>query len=154
MSTAPVEPWGATLDGVAALIPDWKIPLTLAPGQNGITRDQVTGWLTELSGIVSLRLTGWAAVTDPDRTAALVTAARAAIHNGAASYVEAARHPDRAVKGATSYADVLWARFTDQLDHLDALLLTWLEDPSAAGVPSPGPAFEFPAPLIIDGLRF
>ena len=153
----PTPPWGATLDGVGALIPDWKIPATLTPGQTGLSAAQVEGWIVELSGIASLRLTGYATISDPDRVSALTSAVRAAIHNGAASYVEAARHPDRAGKGDTSYSDVLWARFTGGLDALEALLGTWLTDPDLSGVGAvtpPGPGFEFPAAFIIDGLRF
>ena len=149
------EPWAATLEGVAALIPDWKIPAALTPGQTGLTAVQVEGWLAELSGIVSLRLAGWDGLP-ADRSEPLVRAGRDAIQNGAASYVEAARHPDRAGKGATSYSDVLWSRFTERLDNLAELLAVWLEDPAVAvdGPTSAAPAFAFPDAAILDSLRF
>lgn len=152
-----VASWGCSVDGVQALLPDAVFPTTMTPGQKGLTRSQVETWLIELSGVAALRLTGFTKLVDPERITALTDAARDAVHNGAASYVEAARHPDRAGKGATSYADVLWSRFTDRLTDLAELLEEWLTDPDDAttgDAPGPSPAFSFPASAVPDTLRW
>lgn len=148
-------PWGCSVDGVSALLPDAVFPTVLTAGQKALTRAQVETWLGELSGVASLRLTGIERLSNPGRVTALTDAVRGAVHNGAASYVEAARHPDRAGKGTTSYADVLWARFTDRLADLATLLSQWLTDPDDADTtdaPGGHPAWAFPESSVPDNL--
>lgn len=128
----PVAPFGATVAGVLALTPEATLVTAaqLVAGRRGVTEADVIGWLEGLSARVSLRLDGWerleAVVIDgadslPDR-AILIAQARDLVHNGAASYLEAARYPERAAKADTSYAAVLWARFEGGLE----LLYGWL----------------------------
>lgn len=172
----PVAPFGATRAGVTGLVPETRLVPgdVVVDGRYGVTEAQVDRWLDELSGDVSVRLDGWERLTnvpvleDPEADPSVVLIAgdrdrlrawaAGVIHNGAASYLEAARHPERAAVNDTSYAAVLWARYEAGLDKLAAWLELRLEDPAAGDVEEPpaydGPAFYFPAPLIGDGLRF
>lgn len=163
-----LPPFRATVAGAWSLVPEAKLhdgPVdTIPEGSYAVTVPQVEAWVAELSGVVAMTLTDWQRLTDepvePETTSdrdQLVTYARAVIHNGAASYLEAARHPERASVNDTSYAAVLWQRYTDGLDRLTAWLTRRLdvpgpgdEVPAGAG----GASFDFPAPLIGDGLRF
>lgn len=164
--TTTVEPFGATVNGVWSLVPEAKLfdgtPDELPVGQYAITIDQVYAWVEEISGTVAMLLTGWqrlnhepvAPETTSDR-AQLIEYARTVIHNGAGSYLEAARHPERATRNDTSYAAVLWDRYTTGLDRLAA----WLKDRLAAGetddtgdtpTVEDGAAFAFPCPTFAD----
>lgn len=138
----PVPPFAATVDGVRALLPDAQILDTLPPGRRGVTAGQVAGWLAELSGRADLRLTAWrrlrAEPTDIEDLAGeqaprarFEAAMRDAVHNGAASYTEAARFPERAALSDTSYAAVLWARYTLALAELEAWMAVELDDTDA-----------------------
>lgn len=135
----PVAPWDATVAGVADLLPDAKLYDTaeaIPAGRRGVTRAQVRTWLVGLSGRASIALDGWeklsttvdegAELSDRDRFADL---ARDAVHNGAASYVEAARFPEAQGKAASSYAAVLWARYEATLADLGKWLELRLADP-------------------------
>lgn len=174
---APVAPYGATRNGVTGLAPEARLTPgdTVIEGKYGVTEAQVDRWLDELSGDVSVRLDGWERLTnapvleDPDADPSVVLIAgdrdrlrawaAGIIHNGAASYLEAARHPERAGVNDTSYAAVLWQRYTDGLDKLAGWLearLTALEagDLDQPAADAGGPAHSFPDPLIGDRLRF
>jgi hypothetical protein len=170
----PVAPYGATRLGVTGLVPEARLLPgdTIPVGKYGITEGQVDRWIDELSGSVAVLLDGWERLTDiavldddevtviivGDRTR-LRSSARDLVHNAVASYVEAGRHPERAGVNDTSYAAVLWARYTDGLEQLVAWLTKRLDDLEPgdepdAEVDAGGPAFYFPTPLIGDGLRF
>lgn len=171
---APVAPFGATRDGVTGLVPEARLVPgdVLIEGKYGVTEAQVDRWLDELSGDVSVRLDGWELLTntpvlDVDEVTVLVDGDRTRlrawaagiVHNGAASYLEAARHPERAGVNDTSYAAVLWDRYVTGLDRVAAWLEERLADPDAGDTEEPaadslGPAFSFPTPLIGDSLRF
>lgn len=140
----PTPPFGASVDGVQGLVPEARLleQPPASPTSRGVTRGQVEGWLEELTGVVELRLDGWRglrAEASPEEVAAgvdaprvrLVRWARAAIQTAAASYVEAARFPERASKADTSYAEVLWRRY----ESLIADLATWLTDALEDGTP-------------------
>ena len=168
---APVAPYGATRAGVTGLVPEARLVPgdVLVEGRYGVPEAQVDRWLDELSGDVSVRLDGWERLTDTpvvdeldvvliegDRTRLRAWAA-GVIHNGAASYLEAARHPERSSVNEDSYSAVLWARYVTGLDKLAAWLTLRLveADPGDAVDPaSLGPAFYFPEPLVGDRLRF
>jgi hypothetical protein len=172
----PVAPFGATRAGVTGLVPEARLVPgdALVEGRYGVTEAQVDRWLDELSGDVSVRLDGWERLSnvavvdttgpepveliagDRDRLRAW---AAGVIHNGAASYLEAARHPERAAVNDTSYAAVLWARYEAGLDKVAAWLEERLDAPDAGDTEAPtddtaGVAYNFPAVLIGDGLRF
>lgn len=165
---APVAPFGATRKGVTDLVPEARLipgDGPLPAGQYGITEAQVDRWVDELTGAVAMRLTGWQRLndqpvepeTDSDRDQ-LIAYARTLIHNGAASYVEAARHPERAEPNTTSYAGVLWDRYRTGLDELTGWLEARLAADDAGDEDAPVDtgdlAYSFPAPLFGDGLRF
>ena len=174
-AAAPVAPFGATRAGVTALVPEAKLVPgdgPLAPGQYGVTEAQVDAWVDELSESVAMTLDGWERLSVVDTLAAdgttilvvsdrarFLGSARTLVHNGAASYLEAARHPERAAVNDTSYAAVLWARYTEGLDRLAGWLTKRLEDPQAGDETEPedvngGAVYSFPTPLVGDGLRF
>jgi len=171
---APVAPFGATRDGVTGLVPEARLVPgdVVVDGRYGVTEAQVDRWLDELSGDVSVRLDGWERLTDVDTLAEdnvtvlvegdrtrLRAWAAGVIHNGAASYLEAARHPERAGVNDTSYAAVLWDRYTAGLDKVAAWLEKRLDAIEAGDTAEPavelgGIGYSFPEPLFGDRLRF
>lgn len=162
-----VAPFGASVAGVTSLVPEarlWTSSNPIPAGTYAVTIDQVAAWVDELTGVVAMTLDGWqrlnAVAVAPETTSdrdQLVAYARTVVHNGAASYLEAARHPERAGVNDTSYAAVLWARYTDGLTRLTAWLATRLAAGDTADGPDPAadlPAYAFPTPLVGDLLRF
>lgn len=164
----PVGPFGATVKGVTDLAPHARLATApLAPGQYGVTRETVVRWLEELSGNLAIRLDGWRRLADTlapedvDVDPPLLTDrqqfaryARDLVQNAAASYLEDARHPERAEPNGTQYGAVLWARYTTGLDELEAWLIRRLNDPTADDANRPRVLANFPPPLFGDGLRF
>ncbi len=160
-----VAPFGATRVGVTALVPEARlIAGSVVPvGRFGVTEAAVDGWVDELTGVLAMTLDGWQRLSDvpvePEETSdrdQLREYAATVIHNGAASYLEAARHPERAAVNDSSYAAVLWARYTAGLDRLSAWLDRRLAATDPADAPDDtagGPAFAFPEPLFVDGFR-
>ncbi len=156
---AAVPPFGATVDGVRALIPEAVIPDEAPPRSKLVVSGQVVVWLADLSRRVSLRLAGWEALrlvqTDAEALLGLAAPrerlaayARDLVHNGAASYTESARHPERAQDG---YAAVLWTRFLDGLGELRLWMAAELE----AQTPGIGGEASFPlASFTPERLRF
>lgn len=158
MADDPVEPFDATVAGVTALVPEATVVDTVVPGQRAVTHDQVTSWVAALSANVDARLAARGRLPGDDpRSVAVVAAARDLVHNGAASYLEAARHPERASKTDSSYAEVLWQRYTGGLAALGAALDGWLDD-GAGLAPAPSQlvhaAWCMPAPRLPDYVRW
>lgn len=163
----PVAPFGATRVGVTALVPEARLTPGDGPlpaGKYGLTEAQVDRWVDELTDSAAMRLDGWQRLaTDPvapettsDRDQ-LIGNVRNVIHNGAASYLDAARHPERANPTDSSYAEVLWARYRTGLDEVAAWLERRLAAPTGGDATAPesaGIAYSFPAPLFGDELRF
>jgi hypothetical protein len=139
-----VPPFGASVAGAAALVPAAVLFDGAAPvGQTGVTVAAVESWVGALSSRVAVNLDGWERLSTvapapgvPSDRDQLVAAARDLVHNGAASYLEAARHPAASGKSATSYDAVLWARFTEGLTSLGAWLSKRLEVPDAGDTPA------------------
>lgn len=166
---ATVPPFGATVAGVRALVPDAPIPETLPAGVKGVDAGMVRGWLRELSGRVDRRLAGWRglrlernadeqAEDAPSPREAFVDAARGLVLTGAASYTEDARFPTRSEQNDSRYGAVLWRRFEAGLAELDAWLKAELDtgdekdlDPATAAADAP--AYSFPPPAFPDSLR-
>lgn len=166
-TATPRAPFGATVAGVTALVPTARLTDTPVPAPGpgervAVTVSQVEAWLDQLSGRVAMRLDGWqrlpTTIVEPETTSdrdQLVAFARDLVQTGAAHYLEAARFPERVSPAATSYADVLWARFLEGLTELTGWLERRLadgvlaEDP--AEVAASAPAASFPAPLFLDG---
>lgn len=159
-----LPPFGASVQGTWSLVPEarlWNGEGMPPEGTYAVTAAQVRAWVEELTGVVAMTLTGWQRLSstpvEPETTSdrdQLIEYARTVVHNGAASYLEAARHPERARQNDTSYAAVLWARYTDGLDRL----ATWLAERLAASAPgdavepasTAGGAFAFPLPTFVD----
>lgn len=156
----PIAPWGATVGGVVDLLPQAAFPETLSPGQKGVSKVMVTRYLTELSGMVALRLAGYERLTDEARQAAVLTAARDLVHNGAASYAQAARFPEQASPNKDSYSTILWERYRAGLELLATQLDEWLEDPDDATPEGPaadglGASYgQFPDPYFHERMAF
>lgn len=165
---APVGAFGATINGVAWLVPeatlrDGSIP---APtGVYGVTYEAVHAWIVEVSGMTELVLDGWQGLPttprEPETTSdrdQFISAVRTIVHNGAASYLEAARHPERANVNTESYAAVLWNRYTVELDRLADWLRAKLANtgtgPDESTGDNGGLGYGFPPPLFGDLVRF
>lgn len=144
----PVDPFGATVAGVQALLPDAQFVDTLGVGQKAVTKAQVRVWLVELTGHVMLRLSRYVELSEVQQTVIVNMAADIA-HNGAASYAEAARYPERTGKADTTYAAVLWARYTMMLNTLGGQLDEWLGDQANGGTAG-GISGSFPCPQVRD----
>lgn len=144
--------WGATPDGVSALLPHATITDTLAPGQKGVTTADVQLWIDDLSARVAARVIGWDSLRIEYQDAVRSTAADL-VHNGAASYAEAARFPERASNqhGGTSYPEILWERYTSGLEALAAQVTEWLaESGTEPDGRRTGPSGVFPPATILD----
>lgn len=151
-TTDPVGPFGATVDGVQALLPMTTLLETRAPGQQGVTVADAVNFLTSVSGRVEGRLYRWERLT-ADAETAVIAAAKDLVETGAASYVQAARHPEQSDPSRDSYASVLWSRFETGLETLAARVDTFLEDArdvddTAAG--TDGAAWAFPVTAFPD----
>lgn len=163
-----VPPFAATAAGAWSLVPEARLydgPMPPPDGVYAVTVAQVEAWVAELTGAVAMRLDGWQRLSDtpvePETTSdrdQLIDYARTVIHNGAASYLEAARHPERAAVNDTSYAAVLWERYRAGLEDLVGWLTGRLARADAGDAPAPAPAgglaYSFPPPLFGDALRF
>lgn len=149
----PVDPFGANLAGVQALIPEVELLDTLAIGQRGVTKDQVRVWLVELTGHVLLRLSQYTELTDTARQDVVVAMARDILHNGVASYAEAAAFPERTGRAETSYDQVLWKRYLDDRAALEAQIDEWL-DGQNANTGAGGISASFPCAAVPDGIGF
>ena len=150
----PVQPFGATVDLVQALIPTGRLLNgDENTGREGVTKAQTRAWLVELTGEVQLRLSHWTRLADDQRKTAFRTAARDAVVNGVASYVEAARYPDRLSKADNSYSTVLWERYLTRLQWLSEQLDEWIDNQDhASGGSAAG--WRFPPPAIPDRVGF
>ena len=147
-----VEPFGANVAGVQALIPEVELLDTLAIGQRGVTKDQVRVWLVELTGHVLLRLSRYTELSEI-RQGVVVAMARDILHNGAASYAEAAAFPERTGRAETSYDQVLWKRYLGDRDALEAQVDEWLDEQDG-GSGAGGISASFPCVAIPDWIGF
>lgn len=161
-------PFGVTVDGVTSLVPEvrlWNSDDPLPTGTYKITATQVVAWLEELTDAVSIATDGWERLSvtptlDVDGTTVLIESdrdrfigtARTIVHNGAASYLEAARRPESAARTESSYADVLWNRYETGLTRLVAWLTLRLDVPEPGDTdPDAGAlAYAFPCPTFPD----
>lgn len=120
-----------------------------------ITEATIGGWITDLSAQVAgaaLRLN----LIDPGPVLdGLYASARSVVACGAASYLEAARYPTRASLNDSTYAGVLWARFTTGTTALVAQLNAVIVDAGVevetTGTES-GPFGYFPRKYFTDGM--
>jgi hypothetical protein len=138
-------PYGATIAGVAALLP-WR---TFTDSSRP-TQAQVEGWLAgEIGGMVAARLgpiDDVAVPLEPLRNR-LQIAARGLVHLGTAALAEAAGEPEAMEREASAYASWLWERFTEGLAALEVTVDAAVPGPGEAGVGELGEAeWSFPPP--------
>jgi hypothetical protein len=121
-----------------------------------ITEDTVARWIVDISNAVAGSIGPWGDITGEVALSGVKSAARACIANGAASYLEAARYPTRANMNDSSYAGVLWARYTAGVTALkeQVKLIIAEDDPGEVeqGGPSGGPFGSFPPTYFADGM--
>lgn len=147
--------WGATLDGVRALLSyDNALPVERLPGQRAITAAAAEAWMDDAAAAIQADLAGWETLT-PARQDAVAATGRDLTCQFTASYVERARFPERSYPG--SYAQTLWERYTAGLKDLCARVIGWLavevtSDPTVTGAAAL-PYANFPAVQVPDGLR-
>ena len=163
--------WGVGLDDVSRLAPQVSVldldaqggPPTADPEYGGrtrsITTEDVRRWIHEVAARVNARVTvlGLESAGLGD---ALHVVAHDATANGAAAYLVDAAFPARSgVNDQASYGAVLWARYREAMDELQALADA-IERRRAAGEDVGGapavvmqPGGEFPATAFPDGAR-
>jgi hypothetical protein len=164
---ATLAPFGASIAGALALLPDASLPVAAATDAytravvRPVTIDDAERWLAESTAHVVVKLDGWGRLSQREPVegglsdrAALALRARALIHDHVAHVIEATRGRGDG-DTLTGYAELLLRRYTEGLDELVA----WLPGRLAGGDPSepaPGddfaqlleglPAARFPAP--------
>jgi hypothetical protein len=107
--------FGASVDGVRALLPHRRIDETSKP-----TEEQVERFLASGSGWVSVRLgypTSFAAL-DAEATTTFEELAAGLVELYAGAFAEDAAHPEQAGPGESSYGSILWERFLKGVDEL------------------------------------
>lgn len=148
--------FGATVDGVRALLPHRRIDATSKPSEADVAvHIGIAGnWLA--GRIRGLDLTTVIGEEPPGTPLTLADQARSLVELGAASLAEDASFPERAAKTDSSYGTVLWDKF---LAGIDELLEAAGVAPDGDGGPAPGveidsPAYYFPEPMFRRAQRF
>ena len=156
----PVGVFGCTVRQVAALARNVEIrdhPTGDRDPDLTITTTEVETWIGQLSDALTSRLTSFTRVKPGTTRTAILTAGADAVANAAASYAEAAAHPEYATPAdATSYAATLWARWQDAAQQLEATLAALIADAGPDITPDPrtAPAWHFPPPALPDDTRW
>lgn len=113
--------FGCTVDAVYQLAPEAE-RLTDPAGSalaTPITESTVQQWIIDVSSALSAGIGDWADLTG-DTLLGVQAAGRAVVACGAASYLEAARYPTHSSMNDSSYAGVLWLRYTEGMASLAA----------------------------------
>lgn len=150
----PANPYSVTVEAVHSLVPYRRldVPTGSAPaGTATVSEADILRWIADLSQSLTARLMVLAGAADiiviaedgtltagtlPDaaeRFAIISGVARDAVTNGAASYWEAAMNPERQGVNDTTYAGVLWARYTAGIGALETLMGQWLSQGEIPG---------------------
>lgn len=157
---APDVSFGCTVADVLRLLPHIEVgaPVVVdaeyGPTQvRHLTEADVEGFIQAVGSRVLARIYRYEAV--PERTQEHIrTMARDLVATGAAHYVQAAVHPGASnPNDGSSYAAMLWDRFTTDLDDVRATIDRELEDPSD-GIPSGGITGFFPPPMFTDDQQY
>lgn len=155
--TEALGDYEATLQGVADLLPQMSLLEALNPGQRGVTYAMAKGYVLEITGRVQARLINFHRLNG-DAQGRIRKGAKDLVHNGAASYAQAARFPEQAQPNTDGYATVLWNRFSTGLDDLvklcDQLLADQETDSDECALNKAVPATSFPLPVIDDCTRW
>lgn len=168
-----IAPWGVAVSDVLDLVPTLGVVPTREPAQahrqepdpwaettaeKRISEGMIEEYIRLVSSRVLARLTRWRRIPEASAfRAALLTAARDATVNGAASYAYAAAAPEKAgLSQTTDYAEVLWRRHLEALDLARAALDEW-----DGGGDDDGPGrrrgairASFPCSAFPDGMRW
>lgn len=150
----PVEPFGAKLAQVGALIPNVGWVTGGVVGQTGVTAEQAHDWLVDLTARVAVVLPRWADLDGESRLSYITRLAADAVAHGAASYAHAAVHPEQVSKADLAYHQVLWNRHLFLLDQAKAQLEEWLDEQDTASGRAGIAVGCFPAASIVDGIGF
>lgn len=146
----------ATVDSVYDLVPeaDRVTDANNSTLPTPITEDTVARWLVAVSDAVAAGIGDWRGFTG-DNLEAVKAAGRAVVANGAASYLEAARYPTRAGLDDSTYAGVLWTRYTQGVtalaESVAASVATGDTGGGADSVQSGPFGAGFPDPFFVDG---
>lgn len=155
---------------VLALVPDALVVSdpedaeTTAYDRTRITYGQVAGWIEDVTAVTAVQLAGLSRLSENSiiRTT-FGRAAASVVATGAASYLTAARFPEREGQGVDSYAKTLWDRYSLQLTALAASLTavvdaggTDVDPPPDGGTPTGGGgiAGSFPPPMFPDDMAW
>lgn len=139
--TAPLLPFGSTVDDVKALLPHRRWTPGTKPDVGDVER-----FLVSAGSILNVALVPPPA--DPNAAERLARLARRAVVYGAAAQAEAAATPERArPNDESSYAAWLQARYLEAVDAAE----TFYDDLAAGDIPGSGdldaePAWSFPEP--------
>lgn len=139
--------YGASVAGVRRLLPTVDIEASSEPSES-----DVQAWLAEFTGNVARRLGNVSALTEA-QVGEITVAARGLVHLGVAATVYDAHFPERAGLTDQSYGQVLWGRYSDGLDELDAEVEALTGEEAAGGADASGvPLYYFPEPAFPDNL--
>lgn len=131
----PVD-YGASVEGVRALLPHRGISETTKPSDQQVERflEAASRWVTARAGAL-------------DPASALYAHARTATELRAAAMAEDAAYPERSGRAGSGYGEVLWARANEALEEIVEVIgpepIIDPTDPTTAGK---RPAFSFPEP--------
>ena len=141
-----------TVADVAALVPEATIPEERATGQKAVIESEVEDWIASLTAaLVSGLHEDWLLLPE-DKVELIEAAGKTIVACAAASYVEAARAPERAGLANTTYSAVLWDRWMQGRAELTAQVEEWLaESPTLSHV---RPGYSFPDARVTDSLRW
>jgi len=154
--------WGVTVEEVSALAPHITIGTdpdavedpVFFKADRSISTGEVTAWIADVAGRVSLRLDNLGRITDEARLTTIGKAAHDATVNGAASYLVAAAHPVGQVNAGEGYAALLWSRYESALEAVGLVLDGWIIEIDSKVDTTGAVAGFFPAVLFPDGVRF
>lgn len=137
-----VDLYGATIDGVQALLPWWKVGTT----DQGTQQEAIEGWLAEGAADVAGRIGDISGLASNE---ALRVRAAGLVHLYAAAVAEDANHPER-TGNERRYAATLWERY---LAGLEALAAAVADERDDTVIGSASAAGHFPEPFFTRDMR-
>lgn len=101
--------FGASVEGVRALLPQLTISETSEPSESDVER-----YIKAAAGHVSVRI---GAPIPADVDSDEYAWAQGLVELGAAAYTQSAGFPERAAQAGDSYGEILWNRFLEGIDE-------------------------------------
>lgn len=141
-----------TVSDVAALVPEATIPAERDTGQKAVIEAEVEDWIASLTAALEAGLNGDWVSLPTDKVQLVEATAKTIVACGVASYLEAARAPERAGLADTSYAAVLWERWSTGRAELVAQVDEWLAESPTLSHTRPG--YYFPPASVTDTGRW